>query len=110
MSSSVAGSNPGSLSSAAPITPAARSSGRTATSEPLPARPIGVRAVETITASVISEPQIASDEFLHDLVRPRPDLADPGILPGPGDPVLVHVAVAAPELDTRVEHVVLHLG
>ena len=50
-SSSVAGSSPGTLSSAACTMVAARSSGRTPTSEPLKARPIGLRAVATITAS-----------------------------------------------------------
>src|SRR5262245_13575166 len=43
--------SPGTLSSAALIAKATRSSGRASTSEPLAARPIGVRAVETITAS-----------------------------------------------------------
>src|SRR6476619_3463151 len=46
------GSSSGTLARAALITPTERSSGRTSLSEPLKARPIGVRAVETITASV----------------------------------------------------------
>ena len=45
------GSSPGTLSSAARTTVVVRSSGRTSLSEPLKARPIGERAVETITAS-----------------------------------------------------------
>src|SRR6476619_3079925 len=54
--------------------------------------------------------QVAADEFLHDLVRPRPDLGDPRIAPGAGHAVLVHEPVAAVELHTVVEDVVLHLG
>src|SRR4051812_14507579 len=45
------GGSSGTLSSADLIANAARSSGRASTSEPFAARPIGVRAVETITAS-----------------------------------------------------------
>src|SRR5207247_7978525 len=44
-------SSSGTFASAASIANATRSSGRTSTSEPFCARPIGVRAVETITAS-----------------------------------------------------------
>src|SRR5699024_10243678 len=56
-----------------------------------------------------SEPEIAADELLHDLVRARPDLVDPGVLPGPGDAVLVHEAVAAVQLDALVEDLALDL-
>jgi hypothetical protein len=52
------GSSAGTLPSAARTIWAARSSGRMSTSEPLPARPIGERAVETMTASVITAPRI----------------------------------------------------
>ncbi len=45
------GSSAGTLSSAARTIWAARSSGRIEASEPLKARPIGERAVETMTAS-----------------------------------------------------------
>ena len=45
------GSSDGTLSSAARTICAARSSGRMAASDPLTARPIGERAVETMTAS-----------------------------------------------------------
>src|SRR6266496_373346 len=45
------GSSCGTLSSAARITVVARSSGRTSRREPLTARPMGLRAVETMTAS-----------------------------------------------------------
>ena len=45
------GSSAGTLSSAARTIWAVRSSGRIETSEPLPARPIGDRAVATMTAS-----------------------------------------------------------
>src|SRR5437764_11418486 len=45
------GSRPGTLSSAALMMVAVRSSGRKSTSDPLNARPIGERAVETMTAS-----------------------------------------------------------
>jgi hypothetical protein len=38
------------LASAALITPAARSSGRTCVSDPFRARPMGVRAADTMTA------------------------------------------------------------
>src|SRR5690606_15405271 len=82
-----------------------RSSARMSFSEPLKARPIGERAVETMTASVIeyvafdgrerSKSQVAADEFLHDLVGAGPDLGDAGIAPGAGDPVFVHEPVAA---------------
>ena len=48
------GSSWGTFSSAALTMVAARSSGRQSTSEPLLARPIGVRAVDTITASGIA--------------------------------------------------------
>src|SRR5947207_6020448 len=50
-SSTLCGSSEGTFSSAAFTMWAARSSGRQSTSEPLLARPMGVRAVETMTAS-----------------------------------------------------------
>src|SRR6478609_8661566 len=50
-SSIVEGSRPGILSSAACTARTVRSSGRKSLSEPLLARPMGVRAAETITAS-----------------------------------------------------------
>src|SRR4051794_12959510 len=50
-SSTVCGSSAGTFASAAFTMSAVRSSGRQSTSEPLLARPIGVRAVDTITAS-----------------------------------------------------------
>src|SRR3954454_12297448 len=50
-SSTVYGSSPGTFARAAFTMSAGRSSGRQSTSEPLLARPIGVRAVDTITAS-----------------------------------------------------------
>src|SRR5918995_3527610 len=103
------GSSSGTLSSAARTIWTVRSSGRMSLSEPLNARPIGERAVETITASAISEPQLSADELLHDLVRAGPDLGDAGVAPGAGDAVLVHVAVATVHLHAVVEHVVLHL-
>src|SRR5690349_18284802 len=61
-------------------------------------------------SAATSETEVSPDELLHDLVRPGPDLGDPGIAPGAGHAVLVHEAVAAVELDALVEHVVLHLG
>src|SRR5918995_5921875 len=94
------GSSSGTLSSAARTIWTVRSSGRMSLSEPLKARPIGERAVETMTASAISEPQLAADEFLHDLVRAGPDLGDPRIAPRARDPVLVHVAIATMDLHT----------
>src|SRR5665647_2594798 len=51
MSSTRLGSSDGTLSSAARMMVAARSSGRTLVSDPLWARPMGLRAVETMTAS-----------------------------------------------------------
>src|ERR1035437_2118797 len=51
-----AGSSCGTLASAAATICAVRSSGRMLVSEPLPARPIGDRAVATITASGMTEP------------------------------------------------------
>src|SRR5215217_528194 len=59
------GSSAGTLSSAARTIWAARSSGRISTSEPLPARPIGERAVETMTASVMTAPKIGWTEKLE---------------------------------------------
>src|SRR5438477_9743470 len=53
-SSTSCGSSWGTLSSAARITVAARSSGRRSAREPLTARPIGERAVATMTASGMS--------------------------------------------------------
>src|SRR5438309_4503355 len=53
------GSSPGTLSSAARTIVVARSSGRKSTSEPLKARPIGERAVLTITASGMTSPLVA---------------------------------------------------
>src|SRR5580765_194550 len=50
------GSSAGTWSSAARTICAARSSGRMLTSDPLPARPIGERATETITASGMGTP------------------------------------------------------
>src|SRR5579859_2802142 len=52
------GSSCGTLSSAARTAVTARSSGRRSLSEPLTARPIGVRAVATITASGIGSSQL----------------------------------------------------
>jgi hypothetical protein len=49
------GSSSGILSRAARTTVAVRSSGRRSFSEPLNARPMGDRAVETITASGMSD-------------------------------------------------------
>src|SRR5690348_3173107 len=71
-SSTSAGSSCGTLSSAARTMVAARSSDRTSFSDPLNARPIGDRAVATITASAMS---------LSVPLRPRDR---PG-LPGVGD-------------------------
>src|SRR3954451_7071188 len=59
-SSTVCGSNAGTFASAAFTMSALRSSGRQSTSEPLLARPIGVRAVETITASGMTTVYCAS--------------------------------------------------
>src|SRR4051794_9443998 len=59
---------------------------------------------------VPSQAQVPTDELLHDLVGAGPDLGYPGVPPGACDPVLVHVAVAAVQLDALVEDVVLHLG
>src|SRR5260370_1642391 len=55
-SSTSAGSSCGTLSSAARTMTAVRSSGRRVLSDPLKARPIGDRAVATITASAMSLP------------------------------------------------------
>src|SRR4029453_10401612 len=57
-----------------------------------------------------SQAQVAPDELLHDLVRAGPDLGDPGVPPGAGHAVLVHVAVAAEELHAVVQHLALDLG
>src|SRR5215218_3290141 len=59
---------------------------------------------------VASQPEVPTDELLHDLVGAGPDLGHPGVAPGARDAVLVHVAVAAVQLDALVEDVVLHLG
>src|SRR5690606_950627 len=56
-----------------------------------------------------SETQIPGDEHLHDLVRAGPDLRHAGVAPGAGHAVLVHVAVAAVDLDAVVEHLALDL-
>src|SRR5919197_4042479 len=59
-------SSPGSSGtsfSAASIANATRSSGRASTSEPLRARPIGVRVAETMTASGIGRPGGHVDDF-----------------------------------------------
>ena len=47
------GSSSGTFSSNARIAKARRSSGRTSASDPFPARPIGVRTVSTMTASLM---------------------------------------------------------
>ena len=53
-SSMLPATSAGSGSSAAPMARAARSSPRIPASDPLPARPIGVRAMETMTASSVT--------------------------------------------------------
>src|SRR6201996_2117348 len=50
-SSIIGASRPGTCATAVAVMKAARSSGRQSLSDPLPARPIGVRAVATMTAS-----------------------------------------------------------
>src|SRR5437016_45657 len=73
-SSICSGESCGTLSSAARMIVATRSSGRRSTSEPLNARPIGERAVATMTASGMTTPQSGSaqDTFraveVHDSV------------------------------------------
>src|SRR5918997_3955111 len=73
MSSRSAGSSAGTWSRVAWMTPATKSSGRTSTSEPRPARPIGVRAAATITASGTRE----SLGRVRRLAAGQPD-GDPG--------------------------------
>src|SRR5690348_16216279 len=74
--------------------------------------PVTIATVPSWTPcpAVTSEPEVAADELLHDFVRPRPDLRDPRVAPGPCHAVLVHEAVAAVELDALVQDVVLDLG
>src|SRR6266498_913851 len=60
-------SSSGAFFKAASIAYATRSSGRASTSEPLPARPIGVRAAATMTASGIGSP----GSHVHDLADER---------------------------------------
>src|SRR5690606_21727684 len=104
-------SNSGTLPRAASTIRTASSSGRMSFNDPFTARPIGERAVETMTASVMvflflgtgggrrwSEAQVAADEFLHDLVGTGPDLGHAGVAPGAGDAVLVHETVATMHL------------
>src|SRR3954452_25257740 len=93
-SSRVAGSRAGTLSRAARITVALRSSGRTSFREPLKARPIGLRAVDTITASGMTAPLrrgalapilLVGNRGLHGPVAAVPS----GCAPHPGGPVRV---------------------
>src|SRR5262245_5153321 len=52
----------------------------------------------------------AADDLGHDLRRAAVDPLDAVVDVSPGDRVLEHVAVAAVELDARVDHAALHLG
>src|ERR1039458_7444824 len=79
-SSTLWGSNAGTLASTSRTTKAVRSSGRMSTSDPLKARPIGVRPVATMTASRILPPlnywmvtmaSIVSDRVGQRLLRPE---------------------------------------
>src|SRR3954453_16932264 len=69
-----------------------------------------IASVGTRLDGLATEPEVAPDQLLHDLVGPGPDPRDARVRPGAGDAVLVHVAVAAPQLDAGVEDVVLDLG
>src|SRR5688572_7334186 len=86
----------GTFFSAASIAKAARSSGRASTSDPLRARPMGVRAAETMTASGkggLSCQCSADDQLLH-LAGALVQRSDPGVPQVLTDGVLVDVAVA----------------
>src|SRR5690625_2284422 len=54
--------------------------------------------------------QGSSDDFLHDLVGPTIDALYARIPPAPSDLVLVHVPVAAMELQAAVQHTPLQFG
>src|SRR3954453_18145038 len=91
------GSRSGTLASAARTIVAARSSGRTSTSDPLFARPIGLRAVATMTASGISMSSWMRSTCRVDAGRVR-SAGQVGELGVEG----VHVEVVAPERDAAV--------
>src|SRR5262245_65530917 len=103
-STTSARSSSGTWFSAASTANAARSSGRTSISEPFLARPIGVRAAATMTASDkgVLPGELASDDQLLDLAGPFVQGSDAGVPEVLPDWVLVHVAVTSVDLDGGV--------
>src|SRR5207237_2742418 len=88
----------------ASIANATRSSGRASTSDPFFARPIGVRAAATITASdkgTLACQSPTDDQLLH-LARPLVQCRNAGIPEVLPDGILVDVTVAAVHLDGGV--------
>src|SRR5690606_35099370 len=72
------------------------------------------RAVPAIVylpyAVLRSETHVPSDQILHDLRRTAENGLNPGIGVGLGNPVLVHVAVAAVQLQAPVDDLLGELG
>src|SRR4029450_7081807 len=103
-STTSARSSSGTCFSAASIANATRSSGRASTSEPLRARPIGVRVAATMTASdkSVLPRECSSDDQLLDLARSLVEGSDARVSQVLPDRVLVDVAVAAVDLHGRV--------
>src|SRR5829696_5218169 len=89
---------------AASMAKAARSSGRASTSDPFPARPIGVRAAEMMTASDkgVFSCQLATDDQFLDLARSLVEGRNARVSEVLPDRELVNVAIAAVHLDGRV--------
>src|SRR3954453_9722161 len=69
-----------------------------------------IASVGTRLDGLATEPEVAPDQLLHDLVGPGPDPRDARVRPGAGDAVLVHAAAAAPQLDAAVEDFVRALA
>src|SRR5215210_3634889 len=97
-------SSSGTCLSAASIANAARSSGLASTSAPLRARPIGVRAAATMTASDKGalSCQLASDDQLLDLARSLVQSGNARVAKVLPDRILVDVPVAAMHLHRGV--------
>src|SRR3954452_6456682 len=57
-----------------------------------------------------SKPERPADDLLHDLGGPAVDARDARVDVGARDRILLHVAVAAVQLQTAVDHPTLELG
>src|SRR5262245_56258604 len=73
-------------------------------------RPRGVRTWSKMKQSVIGLSQAAGNHQLHDLVGAAIDALHPGVAIHAGDRELVHIAIAAKELQTAIDDRALQIG